>query len=504
MKHKLHTIIRPFYLLSFMFVTSLAVNAQNDTSTRDSSPCQSEWWEYPSIKSSNSIIRDDHNYRITHSQLFDYSLGINIHTFVIYSYSSGLEFSFNSTFGAVDINDYSVSITDMEIFDGFCYFCGSKIHDAVDMGGEPYTEGFVGRFSISALFSSYSYIEYKTLPKTRSLRALTVNYLPQRIPIILVTLVGEMDYSNNYDACLVELHQSSTSPWTAILGHIPGTPNMYFSDIQCTYHAILLAAQIKCNNNHPYGSADYDTNHQLFLLDMFSSNGCYHDHPAYTNYNMTSYFMDYNYDNCFHLSKAPMKLCSKPTMVNFYLAFGVWENNINKSGLRVFKFSFGPETLEENFYYRMGGLAHEIIDMTIHPGKFPILLSKGHPYNKGIVSIPPFVDPQYTTINTFYSNDVFIHSLSAPPDNTFIDIAGKGSLPNYLMRYSQRISLWNENSCFLKESLEKVHMPFIEDQQFPVSWDYVYDDFLLEWDLEKVVLSDILKNKNCAECKNSN
>ena len=487
-------------LLIIFWATANPVNAQEDSVDR-SPYCWSEWWDFNGMTSSSTIIRDDNTYRIIHSQILDNTIGIFVHTFVIHKYSSGQDFVFKTTFGATDFNDYSISITDMEIFDGFCYFCGSKIYDAVDMGGNPYSEGFVGKFSITALFSNYNYMEYNTVAKTRILRALTITIPTNKSSIALVHLVGEMDYWNNYAACIAELEQTTPYTWVSTLDYLPGTPKIYFSDIQRVASGVILAAQMACSNNYPYGSPTYDPNHQQFLLDGFSLSGCHHDHITSSPSNMALYTMDHNNDYCFHLNKAPMKLCQG--YGGLYLAFGVWENNNQNSGLRVFKFSYSsPFSFDENSYYKMGGLSHEILDMVCPPYHYPILLSKGTPYNKGIISIPPFVDPSQTAVDTYFDNDMYIQSLSVPPTNNFIDISGSKSANNQLMRYRQDYTAWNENSCFEKAPKDRIEMPFLQYQVFSVTWQFKDELRPFEWDSEKAYLVEVGENNICSECEN--
>lgn len=464
--------------------------------------CWSRWSEYSSIETNHSIIRDDHTYRIIHSQRDDKNLGIAIHTFVIHKYSNNTDYYFTTQFDAVDINDYTVSILDMEIFDGVCYFCGAKSYNDLDMGGNQRSEGFVGRFFIDGLFSSYRAIEYCSVKETRSLHALTISEPTNDTVITLVHLVGEMDYWYNYAACIAELQFTSMFSWNATLDYIPSIPDICFSDIQTISNGVILAAQIKCRNNFPYGYSDYDTNHQQFLLDRFSTNGCHEDHPSPGIATMARYVMDYADDYCFHHNKVAMKLCRTPYNT-FYLAFGVRENDITKSGLRVFNFSNTPYLMVENLYYKTGGSAHDMLDMVCPTDRDPILLSRGIPYTTGVVTIPRFVDPSQTTVKTYHDQNMILQSLSLPPDNNDFDASGKSLSTDKLMRYIQNRVDWQKNSCFTKETMERTIRPTLDSHYLPVEWTYKYETMPFFWTLSEVSLIKIEETNTCSKCNNN-
>ena len=489
MKANERTIMLCYCLLFPLLCAAASVNAQT--------PYNSAEWEYTNNVTLNSIIRDDQTYRIIHSQRKDNTLGIYIHTFDIHKYSNGADVEFTTQFNAVDSTDYSVNIMDMEIYEGFCYFCGALDHDCLDMGGLVYSEGFVGRFSISAMFSSTSTVEYYKVPSTRSLHGLAISTPANDTIFTLIHTVGTMDYWYGYAACISELGQT-LSTWRATLDYIPGTPKIYFSDIERTRGGFALAAQIKCSNDLPYGNPAYDTNHQQFMVDLFSLNGCHYAHPNPGSGTMYRYIMDYANDFYFHKNMAPMKICRSSWNV-FYLAFGVKEIDFTKSGVRVFSFGGAPYTCTGDRYYQLGK-TQTVLDMVCPPYEdTPIVLSQGEPYKNGIITITNIINPSTTTFHAYYSNDTSIQSLSRPPEKSFFNASGCEPTNKYLMRFEQYIYAWNQNSCFRKASFGRVNGRVYGGYPFPVVWEYPYVDQRVDWDIVEVKVKDVSETNKCAQ-----
>ena len=492
--------IQGFVLLYLCLLLAAPVaSAQGNESNRVSAPCRSTWWEYGSIPSHYSIIRDDNTYRIIHSEHHDNTIGINVHTFAIHSYATNQDFKFSTQFDAADSTDHNVSISDMELFNGWCYFCGTLVYDYVDFSGRPATDGLVGRFSVSSLFGSTATMEYCLVKDAGSLRAMTVSVPEGRMSVVMLHAVGDMKDNNNYASCIVELEHTLPGGWTATLGHLPQPPKIYFSDIERVATGVVLAAQTTCANPFPYGYPDYDTNHQQFMLDMFSMNGCYHDHQATSTDNMALYVMDCADDYCFHENKAPMKLSRTPSNM-FYLAFGVRENVITPSGLRLFSFQNDPYNNVESVYYNMGG-DQNMLDMVCPSANRPILLSQGYPYRKGIITLPGVTDPSFLTARAFYDDERHLQSLSLSPTENFIDVSGRElSVPD-LMRYSQEYTVWSETSCFQKTTFDEVGFRGLDFRKFPVEWEFPYYKDPVTWKISNVTLVEVKETNKCKQCE---
>lgn len=491
MKNNRTTLLLCYCLLLFLLGTTASVNAQT--------PYNSAMWEYSNNVTMNNIIRDDQNYRIIHSQRKDNTLGIYIHTFDIHKYSTGVNVEFTTQFNAVDSTDYSVNINDMEVYDGFCYFCGSLNHDCLDMGGYVYSEGFIGKFSINSLFSSFSCVEYYRVPSTRGFHGLAISTQTNISSYPLIQAVGEMDYWYSYAACIAELKQTAPAAWKATLDYLPGTPKIHFSDIERTGSGVVLAAQIKCNNDFPNGHTNYDTNHQQFMVDMFSFNGCHAEHPYPGNGTMYRYKMDYSDDYFFHMNRAPMKIC-RTTWSNFHLAFGVKEDDFTKSGVRVFSFDGCPSCYyEHDRYYRLGK-TQTVLDMVCPPYKrTPLILSQGEPYKNGIITIPEFENPSYTTVDAYYSNDTNIQSLSIAHDYSYFNASGRELTNKHLMRCEQKTYAWNYNSCFRKKSFVSLAIRALGPFPFPVVWEYPYEEVSFDWATVQVIVYEIRETNRCTQ-----
>lgn len=478
--------------------TCLLIAVLWNTTSTNAQTYISAWWEYGNSPTANSIIRDDQSYRIIHTQHMDNNIGIYIHDFFIHEYASNTDVRYITQFDAVNSSDYSVNIMDMEIYNGYCYFCGSSDYDCLDMGGNIYSEGFVGKFSISSMFNSTSAIEYQTVTSTRSLHGIAIS-TPSNKAFPLVHMVGTMDYWHNYSACIAEIEQTGPATWKATLDYLPGIPKIHFSDIERVYGGVALVAQIKCSNDNPYGSPTYDTNHQQFLLDQFTFNGCHADHPSPGYDAMARYIMDYSDDYCFHLNTAPMKLCRTSCNL-FLLAFGVRENDITKSGVRIFSFANSPFVFYNNIYYQIGK-TQTILDMVSISNHNPIVLTQGEPYKNGIITMPNLTDPPQTYLKSFYDNEMRIHSLAIPPMSNFFEASGSEPVNTNLMRYDQNYSLWYMESCFKIGTIERIMMPFLEHYEFPVEWNYPYEDVEFRWNSAKIEYRKPTETNTCIKYK---
>ena len=325
----LHRWITAVLLLSL----SPSIFAQGNEDVLD--PCYSFWYNYNNIREKTSHVRSDHDYRVIHTQYRNLSSDIMVHTFAILRYSTNVENHFTTTFGAIEPSDPTVDINDMEIYNGICYFCGTKTFNSPNPNYTiPVQKGIVGCFSISAMYSGLGSLVTYEVPGTTQLTRLAISCPSQQLAQI--NAIGIMDDFSS--SCLVEIRENSSTSWTATLDYLPSIPKIHFSDILATHNSIILLSQLKCANDHFYGADDYDINHQKFLLDRFSWNGCHDDCTAsYTTHYMAHYQLNTFENYYFHYNKAPMAL-SRLADDWFSVAFGVIKNGSGSGGIRFFPF----------------------------------------------------------------------------------------------------------------------------------------------------------------------
>lgn len=402
-------------------------------------PCYSYWHKYNNIGERKSIVRSDQDYRVIYTQHKDYSTGLLIHTFAILRYSSNIENYFSTTFGAIEATDPTVDITDMEIFEGVCYFCGTKTSNYIDPTYSTFTQnGIVGRFSPSAMHSGTGDLYDWTVPHTSQLTRLAISG-PSQV-IAQINAIGIMDDYNT--SCLLELKESASNVWSAMLDYLPTIPKIHFSDILATRDSIILLSQLKCANDHFYGEDDYDINHQQFLLDRFSWNGCHNDCSSPS---VTHYMAHYNLNDFanFHYNKAPMAL-SRLYYNWFAVAFGVKETESTNGGIRYFPFR-NIWQYEASIYYQTGINAKVIEmvnrDLTVES----YILSTDNSNLRGIIT-NPWITSLPNSVRTLRSTGNTLNSLAPKANTSFLEITGHDGY-NILNVFKQDVDSLHTPNC---------------------------------------------------------
>lgn len=442
-------------------------------------PCQSHWKKYSNIKEKTSIVRSDQNYRIIHTQHQDYYTGLVTHTFSILRYSSNIENYFSTTFDATIITPYSVDITDMEIFEDICYFCGTLTRDTV----EPsyiihHQDGIVGRFSPSAMHAGTGSLEVCTVPQTKQLSRLAISGPSQAIAQI--NAIGIMKGNNT--SCMVELRQNASNSWTGILDYLPNTPKIYFSDILSTYNSIILLSQLKCANDHFYGEDDYDLNHQKFLLDRFSLAGCHYDcSPSYVTSYMAHYELNNYEDYVFHYDEAPMALCQLEYGL-FAVAFGVNKNGSYTGGIRFFPFQ-NIWQYDSSIYYNTGKYA-KVTEMTNRNLTFEThILSTDNNNSKGIIANPWPIAPS-NMIKVITSPGPVMNSLTNKANTSILEITGHDN-PSNLNILEQDADSLHLSSCLTIATKSPIIFPEKRGDQLIVEWHFI--NLNIEWKQPEIV-----------------
>lgn len=457
-------------------------------------PCQSYRHKYTNIPETKSIVRSNDDYRVIHTQSKDYATGLTVHTFSILRYSSNIETYFTTTFGASMVNPFSVDITDMEIFEDICYFCGNKSHDIIEPTQIIHVmEGIVGFFTPASMHIGVGDLYTYDVPNTSQLTRLAISY-PSQI-ISHINAIGILDdYSTS---CMVEIEENAPASWTAILSHVSNIPEIHFSDILTTRDSIILLAQLKCANNHPSCSVDYDIRHQQFLLDRFSHYGCHHDcSPS----SVTHYMAHYNLNDYagFHVNKAPMAL-GRLNYNWFAVAFGVKEDETDNWGIRYFPFS-NIWQYDSSIYYQTGTNATviEIANRNLTSETF--VLSTDNTNFNGIVTSPWLAGPP-NNVRTLRSTSNFINSLTQKANTPFLEMTGHYSTSN-LELFEQNVDSLHTPSCLTVKTKVPTVFPENRAALFYVNWELLYNHENVQW--EKMEILERGKSESIIECKHCN
>lgn len=451
-------------------------------------PCQSTWKKYSGIRESFSTIRSDNTYRVSHVQSMNTATGIMEHVFIILNYSTGVETAISTTFNVYDNTVVEYHITDMEMFGGECYFCGQLVTPYVDFNGNPLTKGFVGHFSPQAILVGSGSLLFYVEPKVSIFPHLTVTRHYDGMP--MVSLIGKQ-YNGDQD-CLMELHLNPLTSWEYRFDSLTTPPNIIFSDIQASADSITLLAQMKCNNNYPPEHDDYDYRHQVFLLDRFGLSGCYSTFYP-TGHYMAYYLMTDS--RGFHYRNAPMALSRMGyDGYEFAVAFGVKEEGVSHTGIRLFPFQ-NAWSYDSCIYYRLGPYT-TIEEMGNLLGTNTLfLLSRDNTHTKRTVTIPTWGASHSTTI--LYSNNYNLGSLTQRGTGNYIDITGRDGSQTYHL-FNQSTYFLSYPSCFDKGTLTYSVLPRKQAIVMFADWGFT-DKKSITW--EHAEFSDMGKLEEDVVCK---
>ena len=451
-------------------------------------PCQSTWKKYSGIQESLSTIRSDNAYRVSHVQSMNTATGIMEHVFIILNYSSGVETAITTTFNIYDGSDGAYSITDMELFNGECYFCGQLVTPYLDLNGNPLTKGFVGHFSPQAIQVGSGGLLFYVVHDVYGLPRLTVTRHSDGMP--LVSLIGKQ--YNGDQECLMELHPNASAEWYNRFCTLNTPLNVIFSDIQASADSITLLSQMKCDNDHPDEYDDYDYRHQVFLLDRFGLSGCSNSYYP-TGHYMAYYLMN---DFCnFHYRNAPMALSRMGyDGYGFAVAFGVKEDGVSHTGIRLFPFN-NAWSYDSCIYYRLGPYT-TIEEMGNLSGTNTLfLLSRDNTHTNRTVTIPTWGASHSTTI--LYSNNYNLGSLTQRGTGNYIDITGRDGSKTYHL-FNQSTFLLSFPSCFDKGTYTYSVLPQKNAVMMYTDWEFS-EPTRLYW--ENADFSDMGKLEEDVVCK---
>ena len=420
-----------------LMIAPTIVWGQSDSLTRDyQSPCQSEWTKYNNFTEQKSIVRSNDQNHVTYIHEKTIS-GPSRHIFVVRKNSMTPVTAFSAFDCCQNCLCSTVEITDMRLFDGTCYFCGKW---KPFMSLLQNTKGFVGRFKINDMLYNTGSVYYHIVDTVTQLTRLAIS--KDNGVSLLISAIGTTKTDNR--ACIIELEDTGSSLWAARIEQIEENYEIIFSDIMTFKDSITLLAQYACVNDNLPESYDYDNNHQIFLLDRFGLNGCYHSYSS--PHNMFRYFLSPSESYIFHYSKAPMRLFHINDEQNMFgVAFGVekWDGSIG--GIRLFQFHNACQYSKCIFYQT--GLHAEIRDIgNRYKTDNLFVLSIDNTHTNGLIAIP---QQNGTSNNVFWlTNDSYTYnSLTQKIVGPHIDISGHDNAFGFHL-FDQNINQITLPTCF--------------------------------------------------------
>ena len=481
--------------LAILLMCTLATGSMAQEIEDVTAPCQSTWKEYGNIRESNSLVRSNDNYRVIHTEFTEPTTGMTLHTFVIRDFYTNNEAYFTTYFNATDSAEHHIHISDMEFYNGECYFCGTSSTNYLIAPGQYLKVGIVGHFSPQSLLLWGSDIYYWEVPKTRELTHLAITGAQDILA--LVCAIGEMDDDDN-TACLVEISKPAALPWKADLGYTD-IEKVIFSDILATQDSLTLLAQYQCKNNFEHSHPEYDIFHQVFLVDRASRRGFLTDYTtAYPHYT-AHYFLPTEENYNFHISKCPMLLYASNYYADqFGVAFGTKETGSSNSGMRLFHFTH-KMMYDKSFYYRTGFNA-KIIDIGSIFGELdrPFVLSFDNSHINNVISISNWYGGG-NSVYTFQSPN-HLSSICQERSLNAVNITSHNS-SNYLDLFHQDVDSLHLSTCLTRHSIQGVSLPEKRGAMLVSKWLYSYKDYDVIWNTAEIIEIDTVKvSTKCTKC----
>ncbi len=476
----------------------LTLNAWTQSNTEILYPCPSIINNYPNVKDSISLVCCDNNHQVILTQHKDPEKGITKHTFIIKDFFLNIESYHTTYFNALDSTDYNVTINDMELYNGECYFCGTLTYpyEEIFAPGVLISYGIIGHFSPSSIQNISGHIMFKAIEEARSLSQLTTTQYQGVTALVCAVGIEK----NRQQGCIVELYNTISTGWAYNLGTIANIPDLHFSDILAAYDSITLIAQFKCSNgitdqNHP----NYDPKHQIFLIDRSGRTGF----TQYWNSSATHYMAHFNLntdDNFnFHHNLTPMRLYNTDFYNNrFGAAFGVRDNSTSMGAIRLFSFPHKMK-YDRSIYYKMGATT-TILDIgTWSEGSYnPFILSVDNNHTKSALSVPYWDDPN-TTVPIRHSVDYTLQSISQFRSQHAVNITSRDESQSLNLIYQSIDSI--HVTCLEKDTKHYAIRPAKQAAMIVADWDFpIYEKDIIFTEAVIIKQNPVTVKNTCKTC----
>ena len=460
----------------------------------DISDCQSTWTRYSTIKDSSSLVRSNSRNHVVHTQYKYKATGMMLHTFIVKTSTLGPETAITTYFNAIDSTSYYVVIDDMRLFEDTCYFCGRIVFSYVYSTGEYVTHGIVGRFVPREIENGTGSLTYYEVKETSQLTRLAI--IKDNMGQLLISAIGNKVRSTT--PCLVEITPSSVVPfWNLRLDTIEMPDIILFSDIITVSDSLTLLSQFECTNDYPYGHSNYDSSHQVFLLDRFSAKGCYATYNSSSVYYMAHYEMPIPENCSFHYNKAPMRLAHiNDQNKQFGVSFGVKEINGNSEGIRIFPFQHAWR-YDSCIYYRLGNHVEVKEIGNLYRTANLFVLSRDNTYTNGILTYPELGFATHN-VTRLYAPSYTLNSFTQQFTGNYISVTGYDN-SNVFHLFDQDAYRLSLPSCFEKSTQQYDVLPGRDAARLVVRWGFSKQN-IFEWSEASVFYFDLEKKTICEAC----
>ena len=469
-------------------VPDTSQNTWGGTDPLRADTCQSTWTGYDSVRENTSFVRGSGYYKVELIQSWNSVTGAKPHTFIITKYGSTTEKVIKTYF---NLSGCEVRITDMRLFHGNCYFCGTVKYPFDDV-----TSGIVGHFSVGLVYSGTGNIYVHTGTEASHLSRLAISEVNiNNTTKTVVSIIGKQNHGNT--ECLLELTDDGSATWHMKVDRVYYPDRILFSDLLNTGDSLTLLAQFKCTNSEFPNGSNYDFSHQIFMLDRFGLGGCSTTYTPSSPYYMMQYLMALSENCSYHYSNAPMRLFHIDDLFNkFGAVFGVRKTSVSLGGMRLFTFQ-NARQCDSSLYYTTG--IHPIIKDVgnIYKSKYLFVISSDDSNTNGVLSSPVFGGASQD-VTLLRSPSYSVSSLAQRMLGNYIHITGHNSVGAF-MRYEQYGLSFADPTCFNKVSRQYTVFPEKRADLLVVKWEFEEkDDF--EWDRAEVFPLEPKKDTVCQKC----
>lgn len=287
--------------------------------------------------------------------------------------------------------DYS--ILDMQIFDGFCYFCGSS---QITPPTTPYItnpiqhEGFIGRFAIADVLDGGNCVVYLArMEKTDTVSRLTVfSDSPQQCNVFILAIGSAVsEFDGYYHTYLIELQHffnSSTLSWEWHYDQLKldyDPPREILTDVIVTNNFIEVVSKRYLLEGSPFDTECKYRHHQA------KRDGFYKQYVA-----PPSNEIAYEYSTCpmgGHPVESEKLLMSHLFDDYFYLSYGAYFGSGTGSGAVVSLMNTASQMVENGSF--LADVDCHVRGVACMPqNSMDAVLSQSTSYPKGVVRFHPW------------------------------------------------------------------------------------------------------------------
>ena len=351
--------------------------------------------------------------------------------------------------------DYS--ILDMQIFDGFCYFCGSS---QITPETTPYItnpiphEGFIGRFAIADVLDGGScVVSIARMEHTDTVSRLTVfNDFPQQCDVFILAIGSAVsEFDGYYYTYLIEFQHRLNSDGTNWEWHydqikldntFPEPPDEILTDVIVTKNFIEVVSKRYILENSPFDTKSKYRHHQA------KRDGFYKQYVLPTS-SETAYEY-YTYSMGGYPVESEKLLMSHLFDDYFYLSYGAYYGSGTGSGAVVSLMNTASQMVDNGSF--LADVDCHVRGLACMPQNSMVaVLSQSTSFPKGVVRFHPWGGSYY--YSQFHSPTHCLQSIDSYQTEQ-VTLGGFVTSDNSIFRFTQNGNYTtniNPVSCFPAE-----------------------------------------------------